>query len=125
MALAITVNDDSPSKTMFGRGTPYARQTEVLATFQFDNDYQNPAGFPFDVTDLDANATELVHVEPAWSQDAASVNRLQLDQTDADPANWVWRVFVGATNAQVADAVDLSGASGKFIVRATVKIPNG
>jgi hypothetical protein len=125
MALAITVNDDSPSKKLFGRGTPQAQLTEVLATFQFDDDYQNPAGYAFDVTDLDALATEIVHFEPAWSQDATSVNRLQLDQSDADPDNWVWRVFVGSTNAEVADEADLSGLSGKFLVRAIVKTPNG
>lgn len=123
MALTVTVDADSPSTTLNGRGVMQAQLTEVLATVQCDDSYPNTPGYPVDPTDFDANATELVRIEPAWSEDAASVNRLQIDRTT--PETPTFRVFVGATNAEVADTTDLSGASGKFLVRAVVKTPNG
>lgn len=120
MAITITPLDTSPSKKMGGRGSVRGDQTEVFAEVQFDGDYQNPAGMPYDVEDFDPRATELVHLDSAWSEDGASLNRLHWDRT-----NDVLRVFVGSTNAEAADEAVLSGDTGKFIVRAVVKIPNG
>lgn len=120
MAITITPLPSSPSKKMGGRGSIRGDQTEVFAEVQFDGDYQNPAGMPYEVEDFDPRAAELVHLDTAWSEDTASLNRLHWDRT-----NDVFRVFVGSTNAQAADGAVLSDASGKFIVRAVVKIPNG